>query len=185
MPTPGGLPKRGDRLTNDMYPNVLFKVTERTSPTVPFIAWIQRVDGKELPPRFGTTKTRNTRHEYALLWETPEMPGQWHFVDPVQPAPAQRPGIRDHIIPRETGTAIGRPKYTLELDRESETYEFVTQRRVPTIPSRSQWEDYMEPHNTPDSAFGAVVHGQALFNERVEWRVVLKRTTVEIVHRIS
>jgi hypothetical protein len=166
-------------MENDMYPNVLFEVIERTSPTVPFIAWIRRVDGKELPPGFGSNHTRNNRREWSLLWETSEMPGKWHFSDAIPP----------RVIPLEEKKNVtmvtGPPQFTVSITEREEYFSFQPQRRIPTIASRANWEDYMDSHNTPAAAYEACDRSQKAFGENVEWRVVLKRTTVDVVHRTS
>jgi hypothetical protein len=179
MPTPGGIPKRGDVICNSTVAGTRFRITDRTSSTYPMIITIVREDGKEFPPQFNRSKF-NEDGSYPIMLETANMfsVAGWRYVDPefvpgqpttapVQPAPGPR------------------PTYTLEVQRDSETFEFQPQRRIPAIPSRAAWADYMGSFQTPDAAFAVTGRTQQAFNETVEWRVVLKRTTVEVVHRTS
>jgi hypothetical protein len=85
MPTPGGLPRAGDRLIND---GVLYVITQRTSTSAPFSVWVERYDGLPIVGKMAmrSGNLRNRGREYRVSCETGQLPGGWHYFKGETPA---------------------------------------------------------------------------------------------------
>lgn len=93
MPTPGGLPKAGDKIvfTSEQTGNTIYVVIERTSSSAPFSVWIRREDNRVISG-FRSENLRRRGLEARLSCETGRLPTGWrNYVRTLDEAPAITP----------------------------------------------------------------------------------------------
>lgn len=77
MPTPGGLPKAGDKIVGPE--GTVYNVIQRTSSSAPFSIWIERADGLRFSSKFQSSNLRENRRQYRMMCETGKLPDGWKF----------------------------------------------------------------------------------------------------------